>query len=139
MDQVRALGLTMGVISNARRSPRTHSVNFWTPGLVPPKRESSARLVEGRASEAPYPYHSRPARKRNVSSRRSTRNNALIWFSNCSARKPEASGTASFQPRKVKKANANASYRDRAAERRSGADHEFTHVSSLSCDPALLY
>ena len=47
----------------------------------------------------------------------------------CPARKPEAGGTASFQPRKVKKANANANYRDRAAERRIGADHEFTHVS----------
>jgi hypothetical protein len=56
---------------------------------------------------------------------------------NSSARKPEAGGTASFQPRKVKKASANESYRDRAAERRSGADHEFTHVSVLFYESAL--
>jgi len=34
----------------------------------------------------------------------------------------------------VKKANPNANYRDRAAERRSGADHEFTHVEILLND-----
>ncbi|KAF9785182.1 RED-like protein N-terminal region-domain-containing protein [Thelephora terrestris] len=48
--------------------------------------------------------------------------------------KPEAGATASFQPRKVKKANPNANYRDRAAERRVGADHEFTHVETLLND-----
>ena len=136
MDQVRALGLTTGVISNARRAPRTHSVNFWLPGLVPPKLAPAILLVEEHANEAPWSWPSHPARKRNVSSRRSIRNNALTQRVNCSARKPEASGTASFQPRKVKKANANANYRDRAAERRSGADHEFTHVSFPSCDLA---
>ena len=57
---------------------------------------------------------------------------------NSSARKPDVGGTTtSFQPRKVKKANANANYRDRAAERRTGADHEFTHVSVLSYGFAL--
>ncbi|KAF9650129.1 hypothetical protein BDM02DRAFT_1512192 [Thelephora ganbajun] len=48
--------------------------------------------------------------------------------------KPEAGATASFQPHKVKKTNANADYRDRAAERRSGIDHEFTHVETLLND-----
>jgi len=66
-----------------------------------------------------------------VFSIRPIRDKAPIWPVNYSARKPEAGGAASFQPRKVKKANANANYRDRAAERRVGADHEFTHVSIL--------
>ena len=137
MDQVSACGLRMGVISNPRRAPRTHFVNFWLPSLVPPKRAPAILLVEEHANEAPYSRPSHPARKRNVSSRRSIRDNALTRLVNCFARKPEASGTASFQPRKVKKANANANYRDRAAERRTGADHEFTHVSFLPCDLAL--
>lgn len=135
---MHACGLRMGVTSNPRRAHRTHSVNSWLLSLVPPKRAPAMLLVEEPASEAPCSRPSHPARKRNVSSRLSIRDNALTRLVDCSARKPEASGTASFQPRKVKKANANANYRDRATERRTGADHEFTHVSSLSCDLALL-
>lgn len=136
MDQVRTRGLTIRIISNVRCA-RNHSATFWSLDLTLPKRVPAMLLGEERASEAPCSCPCHPTRKRGVPSIRSIHIKILTSLVNCFARKPEAGGTTSFQPRKVKKTNANASYRDRAAERRIGAEHEFTHVSFSPWDLAL--
>lgn len=128
MDQVRARGLTIRIISNARRT-RTLSATSYLLDQTLPRRVQATLLVEERASEAPCSRPGHPTRKRSVPSTRSICNKVLTSPVNCFARKPETGGSTSFQPRKVKKTSTNTSYRDRAAERRIGAEHEFTHVS----------